>query len=562
MNFPQLLRQLFIYSKQHIKLFYFLIFGLICTGFSISMLGVTIKTFIDNSFLNEENLHHAVFNFTAFSILLGFATAIRIFSVNLFSEKLCATIKTQLYEKILHFPIKKFDKDGQSQWINFISSDLDASINAITSNSSIILRNIVMFCSAAIFLATNNWRLALIVLAVIPIILSIISFFGYKLRNKIVKMKAIKNNLFLLFNETISNVKTVKLFSGFNLELKKLNALYNQILEFAQPLFVLRGFFIGLMMSLMLISISVVLYFGGKDVVLGKITIGSLSSFIFYAIIAASSIGGIIECFSEIGKNHAIFLKIQEILNYEDGRIASIVIEPSHAIQSIIIRNLSFKYENSENYAFENINLTIKKGEKIAIIGQSGSGKTSLANLLLKLYDDYDGDILLSYDDGLKIELKNIIEIENYQKHFSALTQEIFLFSDTIYNNITYGSQNVDKNEIDFLLRKLNLYDFICGLPNGLETKIGDQSIQFSVGQKQRILIIRALLKQSQLLILDEPSSALDEDNEKKLYDLLLYDEKYKNRTIIFITHKLNFTSKMDQIIDLSKKSTQIIEAE
>ena len=284
MNFLQLLKLLSIYGRKHFKLLYLLLLSLFLTGFSIGMLGLTIKSFIDNGFLNKTTLNQSVLKFIFFSITLGLSTAIRIFSINLFSERLCATAKEDIYKKILHFPIQKFDKDGTSQWINFISNDIDIAINAISTNSSIILRNIAMFFSATTLLIIGSWRLSLIILFILPIVLTIISFFGYRLRNKITSMKGIKNRLFLHFNETISYIKTIKIFSGFSIESTKLFSFNRDILSFAKTLFAFRGFFIGLMMILMLISIATVLYFGGQNVILGVMTIGALSSFIFNSI--------------------------------------------------------------------------------------------------------------------------------------------------------------------------------------------------------------------------------------------------------------------------------------
>lgn len=522
------------------------------------MLGLTIKLLIDHGFSNKVNLNNAVANFIFFSVLFGLATAMRIFSTNFLSEKLTASVKEDAYEKILNFPVEKFDNDGQSQWINFISNDIGSAISNVSGNISVILRNMAMFVGSVILLIIGSWKLSLVVLLIMPIILTIITFFGYKLRNKILSMKGIKNVLFLHFNETISFIKTVKLFSGKKLESEKLITFDKKIIDFAKSLYTLRGFFVGLMITLMLFSIAAVLYFGGKNVVAELMTIGALSSFIFHSITSAISVGGIIESISDIGKNYSIFVKLQEIMDY---KISDHIVDPNensmNSFNKIIFKNLSFRYPRNNDHAFKNVNFEINRNEKISIVGKSGSGKTSIINILLRFYDNYDGEIIFCCENDKKIEAREFLNMDKYLENFAVVTQEIHLFSDTIYNNLTYGTKNPDINEIDFLLKALNLHDYLYSLPEKLDTKIGDQSAQLSTGQKQRILIIRALLRKAKILILDESTSALDEDNEEDFYDLL-FSEKCNNLTIIFITHKLNFLNKMDRVVSLDQNSPNL----
>jgi ATP-binding cassette subfamily B protein len=500
MHFIKFFKSILKYGKQHFYLFYILIFGLIFTGISVAMLGLTIKHLIDNGFSIATNLKTISLRFLIFSGLLSFGTFLRIFSVNLFSEKLCASIKSIMYEKILDFPITKYDIDGQSQWINFISSDIDIGITSINTNLSLILRNLTMFLGAMILLIINSWKLSLVVLGIVPIIMVIISIFGYRLRNAISEMKKRKNDLFLHFNETILFIKTVKAFGKENYEVSKLDLIYQKILSFSTPLFLLRGFFLGLMIFLMLSSIAAVMYFGGELVISQKMTIGSLSSFIFQSVIAASSIGGIIEAFSDITKNRPIFEKINEILSIKTGDRKEKISHITSENIDISIQNLFFSYPNNpKKHVLQNFNLKIQSGEKIAIIGQSGSGKSTIINLIMRFYEDYQGQIILRNSNS-ETEIRDL-NLKEYRNLFGIVQQDVYLFSGTILENLTYGCENFDKNLLNQLLKKLDLFDFIMSLTNQLNTNIGDKSIQISGGQKQRIAIIRALLKQPKILI-------------------------------------------------------------
>ena len=550
MHFFKFFKYIVKHGKEHFSLFYFLLLGLILTGASIAMLGLTIKNFIDYGFSDDKNLHITVLKFVIFSFLLGFGTFFRIFSINLFSEKLCSSIKEVIYRKSLNFPMKKYDLDGHSQWINFLSNDIDTGVTAINTNLSLILRNITMFLGAAVLLVMNSWKLSIIVLCVVPIILLIISFFGYKLRHKIVEMKGLKNSLFLHFNETISFIKTVKTFNQEDYEVNRLRAIYKKIIDFAMSLFLLRGFFLGLMIVLMLMSIATVIYFGGGYVVSGIMTIGALSAFIFHSIICASSVGGIIESVSDIAKNRPIFAKLEDILgeNYNIDNGEELKIKNNISLK---IENLKFFYLNNDHYPVLNdINLEIKSHSKIAIIGPSGSGKSTIVNLLLRFYDNYDGNIIL-FNADVSQEIRKINLIE-YRDLFGVVHQEVNLFSDTLYNNLIYGCNcEVDESEIWNLLEKMNLSDFVNGLQNKLQTRFGDQSIQISGGQKQRIGIVRALLKKPKILILDEATSALDNNNEQEIYNIL-FSDSFKDLTVIIVTHRLFNIQKMDEIVIMS----------
>jgi ATP-binding cassette subfamily B protein len=550
MHFFKFFKSLFKHGKEHFSLLYFLFLGLALTGVSIAMLGLTIKNFVDYGFIDRNSLHNTVLKFVIFSLLLGLGTFFRIFSINLFSEKLCASVKEIVYKKSLNFPIKKYDLDGQSQWINFLSNDIDTGVTAINTNLSLILRNITMFFGAAVLLVMNSWQLSIIVLCVVPIILVIISFFGYKLRHKIVEMKGLKNSLFLHLNETISFIKTVKTFNQENYEVNRLRTIYKKIIDFAMSLFLLRGFFLGLMIVLMLMSIATVIYFGGSYVVSGAMTIGALSAFIFHSIICASSVGGIIESFSEIFKNRPIFGKLQDILDENDKIDDGEELKVTNNI-GLKIENLKFFYINNDHCpVLNNINLEIKFRSKIAIIGSSGSGKSTIINLLLRFYDNYEGNILL-FNDNAKQEIRNI-KLSEYRNLFGLVQQEVNLFSDTLYNNLIYGcNREVDEGEIWNLLEKMNLSDFVNGLENKLQTRFGDQSIQISGGQKQRIGIVRALLKKPKILILDEATSALDNNNEQEIYKIL-FSDNFQDLTVIIVTHRLFNIQKMDEIIIMS----------
>ena len=303
---------------------------------------------------------------------------------------------------------------------------------------------------------------------------------------------------------------------------------------------------VALVISLAFGTVAVVLLVGGQDIINGKLTSGELSSFIFYSIIIATSLVSISQIAGQLQTASSSLRRIFNLLESD-----SPVQEPEFpkhflATKSVEIdfKNVNFSYStDKENWVLQNFNLNIKPQEKIAIVGPSGSGKSTIFQLLLRFYDCQNGEILLNSQN-----IKNLAST-TLRSNFSYISQDCFIFSDTILNNIGYANLEATKEDILNIIEQNKSLDFIEKLPNGVENFVGQKGIKLSGGERQRIAIARAILRNSPILLLDEATSALDNENEKIVSELI--DDVAKDKTVIIIAHKLSTIINCDRIIYL-----------
>jgi ATP-binding cassette subfamily B protein AbcA/BmrA len=529
------------------------------------LIGVLIKDFIDHAFIFPKSeliqnydsknlfsyLNRYIIYFSILALSLAFASGLRIFSINYLNDFLIFKIKEMVFKKMLDLEIKEFDQNGKNFFKTLLGFDVEELVSSVNLKLSLIARNIGLFFGSIILLFLNNGKLSLIIIVAILFVLFFISILGIRLRKLIKNFKEMKNQTFLYLDESICFIKLIKISNESLNQKKKLSFWHERILKDAFWLYIFRGIFIGFIIICLFLTIILTLYLGSLMILNGELTPGSLSSFIFYALISSTSLGGILESFFEISKYKLNFEKIQKILysgqnNSKDENDFQELIQINN-FDSIEFRDVSFGYiDGKENLILKNINFKIQKGQKVSTIGPSGSGKSTILNLILGFFATSSGKIFLNNVDLEKIQK------ESYYKKLSMLSQEVEIFSSSLYENLTYGIESPDEILLEQLIEKFNLKDLVESLPEKIHNKIGDQNgTKLSMGQKQRIGLIRAMMKKPEILILDESTASLDNQNESEIYDLLL-SSNYKDLTIIFVTHKLSYLNLMNKTIKLS----------
>ncbi len=454
-------------------------------------------------------------------------------------------IRNKMYKKIVELPISYYSEKRKGDVIARITSDVLEIQHSFLSVLELIVREPLTIIFTIIIMFGISTKLTLFVFIFIPLAGMIISRIGKSLKKKSDRVQKESGEFLSIVEETLGGLRVIKAFNAESKFQKTFNASTYRFFDFSNKLLNRQnlasptGEFLGILV------IGVLLWFGGKMVLIDKTL--DASSFIAYMGLAYNILTpakAISKASYGVKKGDAAAERVLEILETENP-IAEIE-NPIHKTtfeSGVSIENVSFKYE--DEYVLKNFNLTVPKGHTVALVGQSGSGKSTIANLVTRFYDVNEGIIKID-DTDIKHLTKNSL-----RNLMGLVTQDSILFNDTVRNNIGLGKENATDEEIIEAAKIANAHEFISQLPNGYDTNIGDSGNKLSGGQKQRLSIARAVLKNPPLMILDEATSALDTESERLVQDAL--EKMMKNRTSIVIAHRLSTIQNANTIIVLQK---------
>lgn len=454
-------------------------------------------------------------------------------------------IRNKMYQKIVDLPISFFSEKRKGDVIARITSDVLEIQHSFLSILELIVREPLTILFTILIMFGISAKLTIFVFVFIPIAGMIISRIGKSLKRKSDKVQKEQGEFLSIVEETLGGLRVIKAFNSESRFFKTFqNSTYrffrfsNSLLN-RQNLASPTGEFLGILV------IGVLLWFGGKMVLVDKTL--DPSSFIAYMGLAYNILTpakAISKASYGVRKGNAAAERVLEILESENPIADSQnAIEKTDFSESISLKEVSFKYE--DDYVLNNFNLEVKKGHTVALVGQSGSGKSTIANLVTRFYDVNKGEINI---DGTNIK---DISKKSLRGLMGLVTQDSILFNDTVKNNIGLGKEDATNEEIIEAAKVANAHDFIMELPLGYDTNIGDSGNKLSGGQKQRLSIARAVLKNPPIMILDEATSALDTESEKLVQDAL--EKMMQNRTSIVIAHRLSTIQNADSIVVLSK---------
>jgi len=524
-------------------------FSITIISSSILGLGYALKYLIDKGFAQHDfnSLNQAFTMLLLMIIILAIASYNRSVRINWICEQVEANIKKDIYKNIISLSPSYFDSHKVSDIFSRITTDLGLLSNTMVIIASFSLRNFIMAIGGLILLFFSSVKLTLYVLLLLPIILFPLILIGRRIRKL---SRESQDNLSLSnshLEECLSFIKIVQAYNREAFEYQNFILSIENIQQAVRKRIKLRSLLFALVIGLILSSVALVLWIGGHDVFSGKMTAGSLSSFIFYSILVSTSIGGLSEVFSDWQRAVGALERIIEIAEAK-SEIIDIVSENdlSKEIKELKFEQVNFSYPSRPDLKIlDNINIAIKRGETIALVGPSGAGKSTIFQLLLRFYQISSGKILLNGETIDNISLYNL------RSQFALVSQDPVIFSGTAYENISYGKENATKDEVIAAAKAAEIYDFFSSLPKGLDEYIGEKGVQLSGGQKQRLVIARAILRNPKILLLDEATSSLDTENEK-LVQLALNRLCY-NRTTLIIAHRISTIINADLIIVLNK---------
>lgn len=467
----------------------------------------------------------------------------RVWTFALVSERSMRDVRLALYSRLLRLPMTFFDKRRTGELISRITSDVSLLQDTFSVTLAELFRQVITLIAGIVFLMVTTPKLTLFMLGTFPVLVLLAMFFGRFIRNLSKKTQDELASANVIVEETLHSISTVKSFVGEGYESNRYHRGLNNVVDVALKTAKYRGAFISFIIFALFGGIVAVMWYGASLVASGEMSIGELVSFVLYTTFIGGSIAGLGDIYSQVQKAIGSSERVLEIL--EEPIEKSSTYHKSELEGKIEFEHVSFRYPTRpEVEVLKDLSFYVNPGEKIALAGHSGAGKSTIIQLLLKFYDLDSGEILVD-EKGL-----DTWDLEKLRSHIGMVPQEVLLFGGSIRENIAYARPDASEDEIILAAKKANAWQFISKFSEGLDTMVGERGVKLSGGQRQRVAIARAILKDPSILILDEATSSLDAESEHLVQEAL--DELMKGRTTIIIAHRLATIRKVDRIYVLS----------
>ena len=537
---------IFKYSGHHKWKFYVGLAFLLLTGGTALAFPKLMGMLVDC----VKNKDHILANNIALGLVLilflqSFFSFFRLSLFVNFTENTLANVRLALYSNLVKLPMSFFSQKRVGELNSRISSDITQIQDTLTSTIAEFLRQFILIIGGVILLANESLKLTLLMLSVVPLVAIAAVIFGRFIRKYSKKVQDKVAESQVIVEETMQGISIVKAFANEWYEIARYDGKIRDIVKVAIKGGKYRGYFASFIIFCLFGSIVMVVWYGVQLSISGEMSVGQLISFVLYSTFVGASFGGIAELYAQIQKAIGATERVFELLEEEPEQINSQSSQSQQKINGDVnFKDVTFSYPSrKEIKVLKGVNFTAKFGQKIAIVGPSGVGKSTIASLLLRFYDIEGGTI--------EIDGKNIydFDLETLRGNMSIVPQDVILFGGTIRENIAYGKPNATQDEIELAAKQANALNFINGFPEKMETIVGERGIKLSGGQRQRIAIARALLKNPRILILDEATSSLDSESEKLVQEAL--EILMEGRTSIIIAHRLSTIRSADQILVL-----------
>jgi len=459
--------------------------------------------------------------------------------------KATADLRVHLFSKLVHMPMTFFNEQRVGDLTSRLAADAGQIQDTVSVTLAEFLRGILTLTIGIGMIFWISNELALVMLSVVPVLALTAFFFGTKIRKLARKETDMLADTGNILQESFSAIAVVKAFTNEPLEINKYGKSTKSLVNFAIQNAVFRGLFVSSMIFLVFGTIGFVVWYAGKMIAVGELSLGDLIQFVVYSTFVGGTFAGFANMFGQFQKTLGATQRIRELLkmNPESDTAEKVHVENQ---ENLSFKNIVFSYPSRPNFTvIKGVSFTLNHGEQMAIVGSSGSGKSTIAALAMRFYEPDKGSILIGNTATQDIPL------QTYRSLFAYVPQEVMLFASSIYENILYGNPNASKEQVLDAAKKANALNFINSFPEGFETLVGERGVQLSGGQRQRIAIARALLKNPQYLILDEATSSLD--NESELLVQKALEELMKGRTSIVIAHRLSTIRNASKIMVLNE---------
>ncbi|MEC3878429.1 ABC transporter ATP-binding protein [Parapedobacter sp. 10938] len=480
--------------------------------------------------------------------ILFIQSVVSFFRIRLFvevAEKSVADMRRDSYLNLITLPLDFFSNRRVGELNSRLSADLSQIQDTMTTTFAEFIRQIITLVGGVCWLLIVSGKLTLLNLSILPILVVVAVVFGRFIRklSRQAQDKLAESNT--VVQETLQGISNVKAFVNEAYEASRYSKTLDAVVKIAVKGATYRGIFASFIIFCIFGAVVAVIWYGSVLVSAGDISVGDLTTYILYSLFVAGSMGSFPELYANIQKAIGASERVIEILDeqQEDAGLLQTEKTIRNPIDgNLTFENVSFAYPSRrEITVLKAVSFDVQAGEKLAIVGPSGTGKSTIAALVLQFYKPDSGRILF---DGRAADDYPLTDIRG---QVAIVPQDVLLFGGTIRENIAYGRLNADAEEIIMAARRANAHDFIMDFPMGYDTLVGERGVKLSGGQRQRIAIARALLKDPAILILDEATSSLDSESERQVQQAL--EELMKGRTSIIIAHRLSTIRKADQIV-------------
>ncbi len=507
--------------------------------------GSTKSPGLTNGFgLSSGNIAMVMIGLLVLQMVISY---MRVYLFTAVGENAVADMRKEIYSKMITMNMDFFAKRRVGELSSRIVSDISQIQDTISTVLAEILRGILTLIIGLSLIFVLSHKLGLLMLSVVPVIVLIAILFSKQIKKYSRTAQDQLADTGTILQESLQGINNVKSFTNEWYEIRRYNNSINQLVKTAIQTGRFRGVFIASMLFSLFGTIVLLVWYSTGLMQAGELTFGDLTAFVVYTVFVGGTMGGFADMFSQLQKTMGATQRVRELLKEttEEINLADEPIQEEYKLSGRVkLEHIAFSYPSrKDTKVLKDISLDVEPGQQIAVVGPSGTGKSTLISLLLRYYIPDSGRMLFDGKDIKDIPLTQL------RKQMALVPQDVLLFGGTIYENIAYGKPNASKEEVEAAALKANAHSFISGFPEGYETVVGERGVKLSGGQRQRIAIARAILKDPAILILDEATSSLDSESEQLVQEALY--NLMKNRTSFVIAHRLSTIRNADKIVVL-----------
>ncbi|WP_461093496.1 ABC transporter ATP-binding protein [Spirosoma gilvum] len=541
-----ILRRLYAFVKPYQARFYFLI-GIIMTAACLSpLIPLLIRYTIDNIIAvgNYHRLNQMLFVMIGVLIMQAIVQFSNTYLSGWLGQYVIRDIRTQLYRKILHLRLKFFDNTPIGRLVTRAISDVETLADVFSEGMAAIAGDILQLILIIGVMFYTDWRLAAISLSTIPLMLFSTYVFKEKIKKSFNEVRTAVANLNSFVQEHITGMNIVQIFGSEKIEAEKFRAINAEHRNANIRSILYYSIYYPVADIISAVAVGLVVWYGATQIIHSDVTFGTVTAFVMFINLFFRPIRMLADRFNTLQMGIVSTDRILKLLDSDEFTANDGTYAPDTIRGDVEFRNVWFAY-NNEDWVLRDISFRVKAGETVAFVGATGAGKSSIINLLSRFYDINKGEITV---DGIDV---HSYELGHLRRNIGVVLQDVFLFSDTIENNITLGDKSISHEKIVEAAKLVGVHEFIERLPGGYQYNVMERGSTLSVGQRQLISFVRAMVQDPRIIVLDEATSSVDTETEEMIQNAI--SKLMKGRTAIVIAHRLSTIQKANNIIVVDK---------